>query len=127
MMVALLPRTYQFYTAYLLKAKRYRAWVDLQLANRVSPLNLYSVDLQMLEKQDPALLLPLFHQAVERCVAEKNRTAYKTAAKLLKKLQSLYKKLNRTNEWEDYIYRFAMKYSRLRALHEELRKGKWIP
>lgn len=126
-MVALLPRTYQFYTAYLLKAKRYRAWVDLQLANRVSPLNLYSVDLQMLEKQDPALLLPLFHQAVERCVAEKNRTAYKTAAKLLKKLQSLYKKLNRTNEWEDYIYRFAMKYSRLRALHEELRKGKWIP
>ncbi|MCZ8514554.1 SWIM zinc finger family protein [Paenibacillus filicis] len=126
-MVSLLPRTYQFYTAYLLKAGRLKAWVDLQLANRVSPVNLYSLDLQTLEKQDPALLLPLFHQAVDRCIAEKNRTAYATATKLLKKLHSIYKKLDREKVWEDYIYRFAAKYSRLRALQEELRKGKWIP
>lgn len=126
-MVELLPRTYTFYTAYLLKANRLKAWIDLQLANRVSPTNLYSLDLQTVEKQDPALLLPLYHQSVQRYIAEKNRTAYKIAVRLLKKLHAIYKKLHRLNEWEDYIYRLAMKYSRLRALQEELRKGKWIP
>ncbi|MCM3270470.1 SWIM zinc finger family protein [Paenibacillus elgii] len=126
-MIALLPRTYHFYTAYLMKAERYKAWIDLQLSNRVSPLDLYSLDLQTVEKHDPSLMLPLFHQAVERCIAEKNRTAYKNAMRLLKKLHALYKKLNRSNDWEDFIYRLAMKYSRLRALQEELRKGKWIP
>ncbi|MEC0213863.1 hypothetical protein P4H70_33625, partial [Paenibacillus ehimensis] len=99
----------------------------LQLSNRVSPLDLYSLDLQTVEKHDPSLMLPLFHQAVERCIAEKNRTAYKNAVRLLKKLHTLYKKLNRSNDWDDFIYRLAMKYSRLRALQEELRKGKWIP
>lgn len=126
-MVALLPRTYTFYTTYLMKAGRYRAWIDLQLANRVSPLNLYSPDLQTVENHDPALVLPLYHQAVERCIAEKNRTAYQNAMRLLKKLNALYKKLERPAVWEEYIYRLAVKYSRLRALQEELRKGKWIP
>lgn len=125
--VALLPRTYTFYTTYLMKAGRYRAWIDLQLANRVSPLSLYTPDLQTVENHDPALVLPLYHQAVERCIAEKNRTAYKDAMRLLKKLNVLYKKLDRHTVWEEYIYRLAVKYSRLRALQEELRKGKWIP
>ncbi|ULL13241.1 hypothetical protein DVH26_01340 [Paenibacillus sp. H1-7] len=126
-MIALLPRTYYFYTAYLLKANRFKAWVDLQLANRVSPVNLYAMDLKTVESHDPSLLLPLYHQAVERCIEEKNRNAYKTAIKLLKKLHAYYKKLNRLNTWEEYVYRLATRYSRLRALQEELRKGKWIP
>ncbi|MDF2959114.1 MAG: zinc finger protein [Paenibacillus sp.] len=126
-MIALLPRTYYFYTAYLLKANRFKAWVDLQLANRVSPLNLYAMDLKNVEANDPSLLLPLYHQAVERCIAEKNRNSYKMAIKLLKKLHAYYKKLEKLNTWEEYIYRLANRYSRLRALQEELRKGKWIP
>lgn len=126
-MIALLPRTYTFYTSYLLQAGRYRAWIDLQLANRVSPLNLYAPDLQTVEKEDPSLLLPLYAQAIERSIAEKNRTAYKTAERLLKKLHTLYKKLDRIAVWDDYLHRLAMKYSRLRAFQEELKKGKWIP
>jgi len=126
-MIALLPRTYYFYTVYLLKANRFKSWVDLQLANRVSPLNLYAMDLKTVEADDPSLLLPLYHQAVERCIEEKNRSAYKTAVKLLKKLHAYYKKLDKLNAWEEYVYRLATRYSRLRALQEELRKGKWIP
>ncbi|PZE20120.1 SWIM zinc finger family protein [Paenibacillus xerothermodurans] len=126
-MIALLPRTYYFYTSYLMKAQRYKSWVDLQISNRVSPLNLYAMDLKAVESSDPALLLPLYTQAVERCINEKNRNAYKTAVKLLKKLHSYYKKLDKENAWEEYIYRLATRYSRLRALQEELRKGKWIP
>ncbi|OXM83207.1 SWIM zinc finger family protein [Paenibacillus rigui] len=126
-MIALLPRTYYFYTAYLLKAHRFKAWIDLQLANRVSPLDLYTLDLKTVEEHDPSLLLPLYHQAVERSIAEKNRSAYQMAVRLLKKLQAYYKKLGQTSIWEDYIYRLSARYSRLRALQEELKKGKWIP
>ncbi|MEK8130695.1 SWIM zinc finger family protein [Paenibacillus filicis] len=126
-MVALLPRTYHFYTAYLMRAGRYQAWIDLQLANRVSPLNLFAPDLTKVENHDPSLVLPLYHQAVERCIAEKNRTAYQNAMRLLKKLNGIYTRLQRQVVWEDYVYRLAGKHARLRALQEELRRVKWIP
>ncbi|MFC0215555.1 SWIM zinc finger family protein [Paenibacillus chartarius] len=121
-MEALLPRSYNYYTGYLLQTKRYRQWVDLQLANRISPLNLYAAELKDVEKNDPALLLPLFTQAVERSVLEKNRTSYKTAVKLLKKLHTYYKKLDREADWERYVNRLAVKFARLRAFQEELKR-----
>ncbi|RTE09094.1 SWIM zinc finger family protein [Paenibacillus whitsoniae] len=125
-MEALLPRSYYYYTAYLLQTNRYRQWVDLQLANRISPLNLYGLELKAIEDHDPALLLPLYHQAAERAVLEKNRASYKTAVRLLKKLHSIYKSIGQDDRWEHYIYRLADKFSRLRAFQEELKKGKWI-
>ncbi|WP_240415498.1 SWIM zinc finger family protein [Paenibacillus periandrae] len=126
-MIALLPRTYYFYTSYLMKSERFRSWIDLQIANRVSPIDLYTADLKMVEAKDPSLLLPLYHQAVERCIAEKNRNSYKLAMKYLKKLQAYYTKLGKPQIWDEYIYLLSTRYSRLRALQEELRKGKWIP
>jgi hypothetical protein len=122
-MESLLPRSYYYYTAYLLQTQRYRQWVDLQLANRISPLNLYAAELKAVEKQDPALLLPLYTQAVERAVLEKNRTSYKTAVKLLKKLQAYYKQLGREADWNRYIHRLAVKFARLRAFQEELKRN----
>lgn len=125
-MESLLPRSYYYYTAYLLQTKRYRQWVDLQLANRISPLNLYAAELKTIEEHDAALLLPLYHQAAERAVLEKNRASYMTAVRLLKKLHALYKQLGQNDRWEHYVYRLADKFSRLRAFQEELKKGKWI-
>ncbi|MBP1964046.1 SWIM zinc finger family protein [Paenibacillus aceris] len=125
-MESLLPRSYYYYTAYLLQTKRYRQWVDLQLANRISPLNLYTLELKAIEEHDAALLLPLYHQAAERAVLEKNRASYKTAVRLLKKLHAIYKQLGQNDRWEHYVYRLADKFSRLRAFQEELKKGKWI-
>jgi uncharacterized Zn finger protein len=100
--------------------------VDLQLANRISPLSLYALELRAIEEYDPGLLLPLYHQAAERAVLEKNRASYKTAVRLLKKLYSYYKLLKKEDRWERYINRLADKFSRLRAFQEELKKGKWI-
>ncbi|NEW07548.1 SWIM zinc finger family protein [Paenibacillus sp. SYP-B3998] len=125
-MESLLPRSYYYYTAYLLQTKRYRQWIDLQLANRISPLSLYALELRAIEDHDAALLLPLYHQAAERAVLEKNRASYKTAVRLLKKLHAIYKQLEQDDRWEHYIYRLADKFSRLRAFQEELKKGKWI-
>ncbi|RAV12484.1 SWIM zinc finger family protein [Paenibacillus contaminans] len=125
-MLSLLPRSYPFYAGYLMQSGRIKQWVDLQLSLNVLPNRLNAIDLKTVEHEDPALLLPLFHQAVERSILEKNRTSYKTAVKLLRKLQTIYKKLNRLDRWEDFLQRLAVKYSRLRAFQEELKKGKWL-
>lgn len=124
-MLSLLPRSYYYYTDYLMQTKRYRHWVDLQLAAGVTPANLYTAELRTVEAHDPALLLPLFHQSVEKAVLEKNRDSYKLAIRLLKKLHGFYKQLNRLDRWNEYIQLLSAKYSRLRAFQEELSKGKW--
>jgi hypothetical protein len=125
-MLSLLPRSYFYYTDYLMKTERFRQWVDLQLSHQISPASLYTEQLKAVEKADPTLLLPLYHQAVEKAVAEKNRASYKVAVRYLKKLFTIYKKQKQSERWEDYIYRLAKKYSRLRAFQEELQRGKWL-
>jgi hypothetical protein len=124
-MLSLLPRSYYYYTDYLMQTERFRQWVDLQLATGVTPANLYTAELRTVEGHDPTLLLPLFHQSVERAVAEKNRDSYKLAIRHLKKLNGLYKQMGRNDLWEDYLARLNMKYARLRAFKEELAKGQW--
>jgi len=125
-MEGLLPRSYPVYTAYLLQTKRYREWIDLQLATRVSPLQLYALELRAVEKDNPSLLLPLYHQAAERAVLEKNRASYKIAMRLLEKLAELYRTLDRTKDWEHFVQRFGAKFSRLRAFQAEFKKGRWL-
>lgn len=124
-MLSLLPRSYYYYTDYLMQTKRFRQWVDLQLATGVTPANLYTAELRTVEAHDPSLLLPLFHQSVERAVMEKNRDSYKLAIRQLKKLNSIYKQLGRLDTWNDYLARLNLKYARLRAFKEELAKGQW--
>jgi len=124
-MLSLLPRSYYYYADYLMQTRRYRQWVDLQLATGVTPANLYTAELRIVEAHDPALLLPLFHQSIEKAILEKNRDSYKLAIKQLKKLHALYKQLGRTKAWEDFIAGLSAKYARLRAFREELTKGQW--
>ncbi|MBN2981731.1 MULTISPECIES: SWIM zinc finger family protein [Cohnella] len=110
----------------LLSRGRWRQWMDLQLSLGREPLEFRVSDLAPIEKNEPELLLPFYHQAVERYVAQKNRDSYKAAVKLLKRLAKLYKKLKREDRWERFFSAFAERHGRLRALQEELRKGKLI-
>ena len=123
---ALLPRSYPYYTEYLMKHGRYREWVDLQLAGRVPIENLYTSEFKLIRDAEPALMLPLYHQSVERLIAMKNRNSYMEAVRLLKKLRSCYKDLEQVERWNDYVERLIEKYARLRALQEELEKGKLL-
>ena len=125
-MLSLLPRSYHYYTDYLMKTERFRQWVDLQLSNQISPASLYSGELKLVETHDPALLLPLYHQAAEKLILEKNRASYKTAVRYLKKLHTCYKRIKQLERWDDFIYRLGKKHSRLRAFQEELQRVKWL-
>lgn len=123
----MLPFSHYVYERLLLEYSEWHLWMDYQLANRSEPLNYRATDLKPMEKEAPEVLLPFYHQAVERYVLEKNRDSYKKAVKLLKRLDKLYAKTKRTDRWEQFLESFTGKHNRLRALQEEMRKGRLIP
>jgi hypothetical protein len=125
-MTELLPKSYDFYSEYLLAKNECRLWADLHLYLNISPLDLDPADLRKVEKAGLQLLLPLYHQAVERYILRKNREAYRLAVRALQKLRQLYKRLKQPHRWERYMEQITGQYSRLRAFQEELTKGELI-
>ncbi|AJS60908.1 SWIM zinc finger family protein [Paenibacillus sp. IHBB 10380] len=125
-LVGMLPYSSPIYQEKLLTYNKWQQWMDYQLSTGKEPLDFRVAVLQPIEKHAPELLLPFYHQAVERYILHKNRDSYKAAVKLLKRLSKLYKKMKQEARWEEFITTFAGRHSRLRALQEELRKGKLI-
>jgi hypothetical protein len=125
-MRSLLPRSYDLYATYLYDKHKHFEWIDLQLFMDIHPLSHRAADLQQVEKVEPYALLPYYHQFIEKSIQMKNRPAYKDAVKMLKRLAKVYKKTKQSDVWEHYIDHLSMKHSRLRALQEELRKGKLL-
>jgi hypothetical protein len=125
-LVGMLPYSSPIYQEKLLTHNKWRQWMDYQLSTGKEPLDFRVAVLQPIEKYAPELLLPFYHQAVERYILHKNRDSYKAAVKLLKRLSKLYKKMKQEARWEEFITTFAGRHSRLRALQEELRRGKLI-
>lgn len=65
------------YEEALLAHEKWRSWIDYQLSIRSEPLSFRVSVLQPIEKNAPELLLPFYHQAVERYVLEKTEPAIK--------------------------------------------------
>ncbi|RKP50014.1 hypothetical protein D7Z26_19555 [Cohnella endophytica] len=126
-LASLLPHSRHLYEEKMLARGEWKRWMDYHLSMDSDPMDFRVTDLQPLEKNAPELLLPFYHQAVERYVLLKNRDGYKTAVKMMKRLAKLYKKLKQEPRWELFLDAFASRHSRLRALQEELRKGKLLP
>lgn len=124
MMTELLPYSYTELSEHWLEAKRYRDWADLQMLIGVKPEEMDSAALRDAAKADPGCLIPIYHQAVEASIQARNRQSYRMAVKQLKKLERLYKAAKATERWDSYLAELLAKYQRLRALQEELWKGK---
>lgn len=125
-LMEMLPYSRHIYGETLLAYGKYQLWMDYQLSSGIDPLEFRATVFKPIEKDAPEVLLPFYHQAVERYVLLKNRPSYKSAVKLLKRLAKLYKKLKQEERWEQFLTTFAERHSRLRALQEELRKGKLL-
>ncbi|EFM10454.1 zinc finger SWIM domain protein [Paenibacillus curdlanolyticus YK9] len=125
-LVGMLPSSKAIYEEAMLARGKWQQWIDYQISMGEEPLSYRVAVLQPIEKNAPEALLPFYHQAVERYVLHKNRDGYKSAVKLLKRLAKLYKKLKQETRWEQFITAFSDRHSRLRALQEELRKGKLL-
>ena len=125
-LISMLPHSRHIYEDKLLAHGKWKQWMDYQLSTGKEPLDFRVTVFQPIEKNAPELLLPFYHQAVERYIVQKNRDSYKQAVKLLKRLSKLYKKTKQEARWGLFITALATRNSRLRALQEELRRGKLI-
>lgn len=125
-LVSLLPSSYYVYTEFLIQAGRFRDWIDYHTLEQAAIPELYPADLRTIETHDPRLVLPLYHQSIERNIAQKNRNAYKEAIRLIKKLATLYDGARQPERFEQYLQHLSLHYSRLRAFREELKKGKLL-
>jgi hypothetical protein len=124
---ALLPYSVMQYTDYLMHNREYKRWAELQMyLYSYYPEQIDKHDLQEVHKHDPHSVLPIYHHMVLYYIELKGRSNYKLAVRYLKKLKTNYKKLKRTKEWDDYIQYIESQFIRLRALQEELRKGKLV-
>ncbi|WP_172196112.1 SWIM zinc finger family protein [Saccharibacillus qingshengii] len=120
----MLPHASSLYEAKLLERGNWEGWMDYQLSTGAEPSGFKVSDLAPIEKNAPELLLPFYHQAAERLVEQRSRDGYKAAVRLLKRLEKLYRKMKREDRWNAFMESFNARYGRLRALQEELKKGK---
>lgn len=125
-MINYLHLTYWYYCDYLLKKGMFQDWVDIHLYREISPAEINKDMLRQLEQYDQGLLLPLYHQAIERTIALRNREAYRESVRMMKKLMLIYKGLQQEQVWQQYLQHVMGVHSRLRALQEEIQKGKLL-
>ncbi|TCZ76295.1 hypothetical protein E0485_13905 [Paenibacillus albiflavus] len=123
----MLPYSKKFYLNALITHEKWSQWMDYHLSMGEEPLDFRLSILQPIEKNAPELLLPFYHQGVERYILLKNRAGYKAAVKLLKRLSKLYRRLKLEGRFEQYMASLISRNSRLRALQEELQKGNLLP
>ncbi|WP_243299375.1 hypothetical protein [Bacillus litorisediminis] len=123
---ALLPYSFQEYASYLAQTKQYRKWMEI-LSSISYPIQDIPIDLlSVVESNDPRALLPIYHRTVAALIEEKKRTSYKDAVFYLKKLKKLYEKMNQYHTWNQYMEGLLEETARLRAFHEECKRGKLI-
>ncbi len=125
-MMELLPYSYADLSEHWIEMKRFRDWADLQMLMGVKPEDHDAATLRDVGKADPQCLIPLYHQSIEAAIHSRNRQSYRLAVKQLKKLEKLYKAVKEGGRFEGYLSGLASKYQRLRALQEELWRGKLI-
>ncbi|GIN57225.1 SWIM zinc finger family protein [Lederbergia ruris] len=122
----LLPYSRFRYNEYLLNKQDYRKWVALQVYMGDTIDFIDRSTLEMVAKQDPVAIKPLYHAAVMEQIDLRNRDSYKKAVRYLKKLRTVYRKEKNLDQWEFYFATLLKKTKRLRAFQEECRKGKLI-
>ncbi len=125
-MIQSLPYSYRVYDSFLYKEKELVKWVELQAYIGVELEYLDSERLKDVLKLEPAALLPLYHQAIQASIDLKNRTGYRQAVRLLKKVRTMYKKLGRLDDWERFFELLQVQTKRLRAFQEECVRGKLV-
>ncbi|MGV2939560.1 SWIM zinc finger domain-containing protein [Mesobacillus sp. LC4] len=121
-----MPYSFYEYEDSLFEKQQYEQWGELQSYFGFEYNSISSERIKVLQKEAPEVLIPLYHQMIGDLVEMKNRSSYKQAARLLKKLRTVYKKLKRVPEWEEFFGKLLVRTKRLRAFHEECTRNKLI-
>lgn len=122
----LLPYSFHDYTQHMVNTKQYRKWVELLHSISYRVQDIPKELLMSVEGDDPRLLLPLYHRSIQHLIEEKKRQSYRDAVRYLKKLRKLYEEIGEYETWNAYITSLIEHTSRLRAFHEECKRGKLL-
>jgi hypothetical protein len=76
------------------------------------------------EKSRPRAALEIYGKHAESLINYRGRQHYQSACQFLKKMRSLYERLNESAAWNESISRLRERHGNLPALLEELRKAK---
>jgi hypothetical protein len=121
----LLPASFTIYARWMLQEGDYAGWIDLHVAVGQDPQ--HSDGYEAAAKKAPEALLPFHHLQAEQWIEERNRNGYKAAVGHLRQLKTLYARMKREDLWRVFTNRLMARYSRLKALREELERGGIIP
>ena len=124
--VHMLPYSFRDYHHFLFEKEEYGKWMELQTYAGYQLDTVSNDMIKILQNNAPEVLLPLYHQAIQADLDGKNRTYYKQAVRKLKKLRTLYRKMKRLDDWNDYFDILLSRTKRLRAFQEECKRGKLI-
>lgn len=116
----------QPYSDFLLRKERYDEWVALHHLYPSSISHLESCGLKHVLKENPSVVLPLYHHYAMKEVQQKSRANYKQAVRIWKAMKSAAKKAGKMQYFDNYIETMRGQYKRLRALQEELDKSNLI-
>lgn len=125
-LIAFLPNSYSALTDHWVERQQYEKWTDLQLLLGIEPEDLDISVVRELAKTAPQSLIPLYHQSIDTAIRSRNRQGYRQAVKQMKKLERLYRAEKQLHKWSRYVDGIVRKHHRLRALQEELWRGKII-
>jgi uncharacterized Zn finger protein len=99
----------------------------LELLPQVNPVwrHAYSGEVARAAEQDhPQEAIALYKELVERAIGGRQRRTYQQAARHLTRLKALYTRLEAQSDWETYVQTLRTSYTRLPALHDELRRAR---
>lgn len=118
-----LPDSFPSYRDFLMRGHCYDKWCDLHLFMNVDIDGVSNKDIDFLEEKAPQVLLPLYHQAINKHISIKNRANYKTAVAYLKNVRAIYEKREEMHLWDEFYQQLLNKYRRLPAFYEECKRG----
>jgi uncharacterized Zn finger protein len=78
---------------------------------------------KLTQQKNPQTSIELYQELAEHWIAQRNRGAYKEAARYLKEARRLYRDLNQASTWKSIIQSFRSQYHALRALQDEFTKA----
>ncbi|MGJ7920790.1 SWIM zinc finger family protein [Neobacillus sp. LXY-4] len=123
-LVQCLPYSFRVYDTFLYKQGSFEKWIELQAFIGFDLHYMDSERIKEVQKREPAALLPLYHQAIQASIELKNRGGYREAVRMMKKVRTIYKKLDRLEDWERFFELLQIQTKRLRAFQEECIRGK---
>jgi hypothetical protein len=124
LLLRLLPYSYVNLSNYFMSTAQFHEWVELQLWMNYELPELDAMGLKEAGKHAPEAVLAVYHHGILMLLEQRNRDSYKKAVRYLKRLRTIYKKLKKSDRWERYFTVLLEDTKRLRAFHEECRKGK---